>query len=301
MSIPLPINWPADGIIPAVIQDAESRDVLMVGFMNREALERTRETGLVHFWSRSRKSLWQKGETSGHLQRVHDVFVNCDQNSLLVEVTQLGAVCHDGYPTCYYRRLEDDNSLQVVRDRWFDPADVYGDDTGLGGLTRRWWGAFEYLRDTDLEDVSGTSRRVRVRSVSLVPRIADEMLELAGVLDGTHVHDGQRADVLLEGSQVCYWIASELIRSGVSYDAVRPDRALDVDSDTSASSITMSRLVRLAANDLGVSVISAEQGHSLFALIANAAMSVGVSPREIVERDIRELRSRDYLAPYFSR
>lgn len=301
MSIPLPINWPADGIIPAVIQDAESRDVLMVGFMNREALERTRETGMVHFWSRSRQSLWKKGETSGHLQRVYDVFVNCDQNSLLVEVTQLGAVCHDGYPTCYYRRLEDDNSLKAVRDRWFDPADVYGGENGLGGLTRRWWGAYEYLRDTDREDVSGTSRRVRDRSVSLVPRIADEMLELAGVLDGTHVHDGQQADVLLEGSQVCYWIASELIRSGVSYDAVRPDRALDVDSDTSASSITMSRLVRLAASDLGVSAISAEQGHSLFALIANAAMSVGVSPREIVERDIRELRSRDYLAPYFSR
>jgi phosphoribosyl-AMP cyclohydrolase len=301
MSEPLPIHWPSDGLVPAVIQDTESRDVLMVGFMNREALELTRETGLVHFWSRSRQKLWKKGETSGHIQRVHDIFVNCDQNSLLVEVTQLGAVCHDGYPSCYYRRLEEDNSLQIVRDRWFDPADVYGGEDGLHSLTRLWWGAYEYLRDIDLSNVSGTSRRIRDRGTSLVPRIIDELLELAGVLDGTHVHDGQQDDFLLEASQACYWIASELIRTGVPYDDVRPDRALDIAEDAAVQLSTLASLIRSAANDLEAEALSPEEGHSLFALIANAALAVGQSGREIIERDLNELRSRDYLEPYFSR
>jgi phosphoribosyl-AMP cyclohydrolase len=301
MSNPLSINWPSDGIIPAVIQDAESRDVLMVGFLNREALERTRETGLVHFWSRSRSKLWKKGETSGHIQRVHDIFVNCDQNSLLIEVTQLGAVCHDGYPTCYYRRLEEDNSLEIVRDRWFDPADVYGGENGLHGLTRLWWCAYEYLRDTDLSNVSGTSMRLRDKATSLVPRIVDEMLELAGVLDGTHVHDGQQDDFLLEASQACYWIASELIRIGVPFSDVRPDRALDIAEDAGVKPATMARLVQTAAKELDAEALSPEEGHSLFALVANAALAVGQPAREIIERDLSELRSRDYLEPYFSR
>ncbi len=115
MSQPLPIEWPSDGLIPAVIQDSASHDVLMVGFMNSEALERTRASGFVHFWSRSRQKLWKKGETSGHVQHVRDIFVNCELNSLLIEVEQVGAVCHDGYPTCYYRRLTPENGLETVQ------------------------------------------------------------------------------------------------------------------------------------------------------------------------------------------
>lgn len=301
MSGPLPITWPSDGLIPAVIQDAESHDVLMVGFMNLEALDRTRETGLVHFWSRSRKKLWQKGETSGHVQKVRDILVNCELNSLLIEVDQIGAVCHDGYPTCYYRRLEPDNSLETIRDRWFDPEDVYSNSSGLRGVTELWWGAYEFLRDNDLTEISGTSRRLRDETRTLVPRIADELKELAGVLDGTHLHSGQREDVLLEGSQVCYWIASELVRRRIAFDDVRPDRALDIAQADAGAPETIARVIHSTAADLASDELSAEQAHALLALVASAAVSIGVRPLDLIEKDLAELRTRDYLAPYFSR
>jgi phosphoribosyl-AMP cyclohydrolase len=109
-----------------VAQDVETGDVLMVAFMNEAALAETRRTGRAHYWSRSRNRLWRKGETSGHEQLVEGIFVNCEENSVLLRVRQIGAVCHDGYPTCYYRRLEPDGSLAVVRDRAFDPDAVSG-------------------------------------------------------------------------------------------------------------------------------------------------------------------------------
>lgn len=301
MTTPLPIEWPADSLMPVVIQDSTTHDVLMVGFMNPDALERTRETGFVHFWSRSRQKLWKKGETSGHVQRVQDIFVNCELNSLLIEVEQTGAVCHDGYPTCYYRRLEPDNTLQTVKDRWFDPNDVYGDTGGIQADLTLWWGAYEFLRDNDLTAESGTSRRVRDQSTSLIPRIRDEILELAGVLDGTHTHSSQREDLLLEASQVAYWIAAELVRQGVSLDEVRPDRAMDVTSDDAASPITVAKLAHAAAEDLDDELFVATQGHALFTLVASAAVSLGVEPMEIIARDLDDLRQRDYLAEYFAR
>lgn len=301
MRAPLPIEWPPDGLVPAVIQDATSHDVLMVGFMNREALERTRDSGLVHFWSRSRQKLWKKGETSGHVQHVRDIFINCELNSLLVEVEQVGAVCHDGYPTCYYRRLTPENGLETVRDRWFDPADVYGRSDGLEATTRRWWGAYEYLRDTDLGEASGTSRRLRDMQTSLMPRIADELRELAGVLDGTHVHHGQAEDIILEGSQVLYWVASELIRTGFSFDDIRPDRALDVTFDAASAPATVARIARRQADALDEGPLPPEAGHALVALVASAAASLGVEPIDLIRKDLGELESRDYLAPYFSR
>jgi phosphoribosyl-AMP cyclohydrolase len=300
MSAPYPIEWPRDGLIPTVIQDATNHDVLMVGFMNDEALELTRSTGFVHFWSRSRQQLWKKGETSGHVQAVRDIYVNCERNSLLIEVDQSGAVCHDGYPTCYYRRLEDDNGFQIVRDRWFDPEDVYDPKGGSRALMTRWWGAYEFLRQHDLEAVSGTSRRLRDATSSLTPRIQDELDELAGVLDGTHVHRDQKADLLLEGSQVCYWIASESVRIGAEFSDVRPDRAMDIPSGESLDPATVATLVRHAASSVDSGPLSAQQAHSLFALVANAAISLGLEPLEVVRRDLEDLRSRDYLSSYFA-
>ncbi len=187
------------------------------------------------------------------------------------------------------------------RDRWFDPADVYGATGGLEATTRRWWGAYEYLRDTDLTDVSGTSRRLRDAETSLTPRIADELRELAGVLDGSHVHAGQAEDILLEGSQVLYWVAGELIRTGVTFDAVRPDRAMDVTVDSASTPETMSKIVRRHAGNVSSGTLTSEAGHALIALIANAAASLGVEPLDVIRQDLADLEMRDYLAPYFSR
>jgi phosphoribosyl-AMP cyclohydrolase len=93
------------GLIPAVVQDAENGDVLMMAWMNREALRRTLEEGRTVFWSRSRNELWRKGDTSGHVQHVEEVRIDCDADVLLVRVHQVGAACHTGERSCFFRRL----------------------------------------------------------------------------------------------------------------------------------------------------------------------------------------------------
>lgn len=120
------LHYDRDGLIPAVVVDAESRDVLMLAYMNAEALAETVRTGKAHFWSRSRGKLWMKGETSGHTQQVKAVYVDCDQDTLVIEVVQRGAACHEGYRSCFYRRLGEDGDWQVIAEKVFDPKDVYG-------------------------------------------------------------------------------------------------------------------------------------------------------------------------------
>jgi phosphoribosyl-AMP cyclohydrolase len=110
-----------DGLVPAVAQDADSGEVLMLAHADREAVARTRETGLAHYHSRSRGELWQKGATSGHVQHVREVRVDCDGDALLYLVDQEGGACHTGYRSCFYRTLEGEE----VGDRVFDPDDVY--------------------------------------------------------------------------------------------------------------------------------------------------------------------------------
>ncbi|MFC6941265.1 phosphoribosyl-AMP cyclohydrolase [Salinirubellus sp. GCM10025818] len=117
------LAFDAQGLLPAVAQDAESGDVLMLAYANREALERTRETGLAHYYSRSREELWQKGATSGHVQRVREVRVDCDGDALLYRVDQDGGACHTGFESCFYRTVDG----EVVGNRVFDPDDVYED------------------------------------------------------------------------------------------------------------------------------------------------------------------------------
>jgi phosphoribosyl-ATP pyrophosphohydrolase/phosphoribosyl-AMP cyclohydrolase len=108
------LRFDADGLIPAVVQEAETGDVLMVAWMNREALAATLETGRAHFWSRSRRTLWQKGETSGHVQHVRRLYVDCDADTLLVQVHQEGVACHTGNPTCFFQRVRPDRDGRVA-------------------------------------------------------------------------------------------------------------------------------------------------------------------------------------------
>jgi len=110
-----------NGMIQAIVQDIKTREVLMCAYMNREALEKTVETGISHFWSRSRKSLWKKGESSGHLQYVKEIRIDCDMDSVLLLVEQVGGACHMGYRSCFYRNLEG----EVVGEKVFEPDEVY--------------------------------------------------------------------------------------------------------------------------------------------------------------------------------
>lgn len=102
------LKFNADGLIPAIVQDHRSGQVLMMAWMNRESLQRTIETKFCTYWSRSRQQFWVKGETSGHLQHVKRICVDCDQDALLVFVEQVGAACHENYRSCFYRDLTPD-------------------------------------------------------------------------------------------------------------------------------------------------------------------------------------------------
>ena len=117
------------GLLPAIIQDAASGEVLMLGFMNAEAYAATQASGEVTFFSRSRNKLWRKGEQSGHVLRVREMRVDCDVDALLIRVEALGpGVCHEGYRSCFFRRLSTGGAVEVVDERKFDPTVVYGKD-----------------------------------------------------------------------------------------------------------------------------------------------------------------------------
>ncbi len=114
-----------DGLIPAIVQDAETKDVLMMAYMNRESWEATLKTGKATYWSRSRQKLWLKGESSGNVQIVKAIFIDCDEDTILLHVRQIGdAACHTGHRSCFYRKL-DGKDFIVVGEKIFNPEEVY--------------------------------------------------------------------------------------------------------------------------------------------------------------------------------
>lgn len=128
MSITDRVKFDDRGLAVAMTQDAQNGEILMVAFMNREALERTLETGTVHYYSRSRNKLWMKGEESGHVQRVKEIRIDCDGDAILITIDQTGVACHEGYRSCFFRRW-DGSDWVVDRERGIDPATVYGRKT----------------------------------------------------------------------------------------------------------------------------------------------------------------------------
>ncbi len=259
------LKFDRQGLIPAAIQDHATGEVLMVAFMNEEAFHLTRQTGYTHFFSRSRNATWRKGEQSGNVQEVRDIFVNCEENSLLIRVVQHGeAACHTGYRSCYHRRLLPDDTYETVAERLFDPAVVYGithetpsvsknnfpiaketthnedrnvvvplagtrneEQQELEDEMRQLYGVYLYLRDHDLSEQSNTSRLLQEHSQSyLVARLADELQELADVQSGEHVHSGRQPDTILEGSQVGYWLLLLAATCNVRYDDFMPHAAI---------------------------------------------------------------------------
>ena len=122
------VRWNADGLVPAISQDRTTGRVLTLAWMNREALERTAATREAHYWSRSRRKLWRKGESSGHVQRVREIRLDCDDDAILLVVEQVGGIaCHTGRERCFYKRLEG-GAWREVDPVLRDPKEIYGDD-----------------------------------------------------------------------------------------------------------------------------------------------------------------------------
>ncbi len=121
------LKYTSDGLIPAIIQDQATGRVLMMAWMNKASLEATVSTGKTHFWSRSRQKFWMKGESSGHTQDVKDIAFDCDGDTLLIQVEQKGAACHEGYRSCFFRSVEKDGQADKVTEAQLQtPEQIYG-------------------------------------------------------------------------------------------------------------------------------------------------------------------------------
>ncbi|HVB25299.1 MAG TPA: phosphoribosyl-AMP cyclohydrolase [Ktedonobacteraceae bacterium] len=318
-------------LIPAVIQDDATGDVLMVAFMNEEAFQRTRETGYTHFFSRSRQAIWRKGEQSGNEQEVRAMFVNCEENSLLIRVVQHGdAACHTGHRSCYYRRLLPDGTYETIAERVFDPAVVYNhvgaqfiapqfiapsttnENAGtdviapLENKMRQLYNAYLYLHDHDLSEVSNTSRLLLEHNESyLTARLADELQELTEVQSGEHVHAGQQPDTILEGSQVAYWLMLLAATGNLRYDDFTPHLSIiqgyteglatkHISTIEKAIEQQQNCLNLLAANDHALMI----QGfHIGFTLIGWACAQADVDPLAPAEYDIEQMRRKGLIQP----
>jgi phosphoribosyl-AMP cyclohydrolase len=119
------LKWTPDGLVPAIVQDAESGEVLMLAWMDEPAIRRTIETGQTHFYSRSRKSAWHKGATSGHVQDVESIRIDCDGDVLLIRARQVGGACHEGYRSCFFREVDASGGLRAIAEPVFDAECVY--------------------------------------------------------------------------------------------------------------------------------------------------------------------------------
>ena len=318
-------------LIPAVIQDDATGDVLMVAFMNEEAFNRTRDTGYTHFYSRSRQAMWRKGEQSGNEQEVRAIFVNCEENSLLIRVVQHGgAACHTGHRSCYYRQLLPDGTYETITERVFDPDIVYNhsgtqhvgaqfiapstpndhtetDFTApLETNMRQLYTAYLYLHDNDLSEESNTSRLLLEHNEGyLIARLADEIQELIEVQSGEHVHIGQQPDTILEGSQVAYWLMLLAATSNLRYDDFMPHLSLrqgyteglatkHISTIEKAIEQQQNCLNLLATHDRSLMI----QGfHIGFTLIGWACAQADVDPLAPSEYDIEQMRRKGLIHP----
>jgi len=121
------VKFNEDGLIPVVAQDYKTNEVLMVAYMNKEALLKTMKTGKVHYYSRSRKKLWLKGEQSGNIQEVKEIYIDCDNDTLLVKINQIGdAACHTGYRSCFFTQITKKKELKIKGKKIFNPEKIYG-------------------------------------------------------------------------------------------------------------------------------------------------------------------------------
>lgn len=313
-------------LIPAVIQDDATGDVLMVAFMNEEAFNRTRETGYTHFFSRSRQAIWRKGEQSGNAQEVRAMFVNCEENSLLIRVVQHGgAACHTGYRSCYYRRLRPDGTYETIAERIFDPEIVYNHvgaqfiapsvthehtttnfTAPLETNMRQLYTVYLYLQNNDLSEVSNTSRLLLEHNAGyLTARLADELQELTEVQSGEHVHSDRQSDTILEGSQVAYWLLLLAATGNLDYDDFMPHISIvqGYSEELATKNIsTVEKAIEQQQNCLNLLATEERsqmiQGlHIGFTIIGWACAQADINPLAPSEYDIEQMRRKGLIQP----
>ncbi len=194
------------GLIPVVTQDFETKEVLMLGYMNKEALEKTLTTGYMHYYSRSRRKIWMKGEESGHYQIVQEAYYDCDGDTLLFKVKQVNACCHEGYYTCFHNKIITDRQF----DRLFNPEEVYGKARILDEV-------FQVIKNRieKPKENSYVSNLVKQGASAVIRKVGEEALELI-----LAAKDHIREEIISEASDLIFHILVLLAKEGIELEEI---------------------------------------------------------------------------------
>lgn len=296
------IHFDAAGLIPVVAQDEESGEVLLLAYMNQIALRQTLQERVLVLWSRSRGQIWRKGEQSGNRLHLIELRLNCEGNSLLARVRLAGSgACHEGYRGCYFRRLEGspaDLHAIIDRERVFDPANVYGPAATIEQAARALYEAYEQLRDGEIDPSSATSRLLHQDDAAATGRTAlaragEELAELRGVIDGSHRHQGGRADVVLEAGQVGYWAMVAAVARGAGFDEWRPDTAWI--AGYRGDDEHGPKPPALRSGDCGEAAVILAECRSLLVEAGRLCRRAGVDPAEVIKDDLASMREKHPL------
>lgn len=199
------VKYDEKGLIPAIIQDYKSGQVLMMAYMNAESLGKTIETGKTWFYSRSRQSLWMKGETSGHIQTVKEILYDCDEDTLLIKVEQTGAACHTGHYSCFYRNADGEEVVPAV----FDPDQIYASPSGPGIL----YELYDVIMDRKAKMPEGSY------TTYLFDKGLDKILKKVGEENAEVIiasKNRSKSEVIYETSDLIYHLLVLLVEQGVS-------------------------------------------------------------------------------------
>lgn len=200
------LEFDSRGLIPAIIQDVKTRQVLMLAYMNRQALEKTLETGYTWFYSRSRECLWMKGETSGHIQKVQQIYYDCDQDTLLILIEQEGAACHTGHFSCFYRNWAGEEQESRV----FDPEEVYHSRVGSPAILYELYDVLEKRKELRPEG-SYTAYLFNEGQDKILKKVGEEAAEV--IIASKNCKDDE---VIYEISDLLYHLMVLLVYHGIN-------------------------------------------------------------------------------------
>ena len=205
------IKFDKNGLIPAIIQDAENGQVLMLGYMNREAVEKSLQTGRTHFWSRSRNKLWMKGESSGHIQTIKEAYFDCDKDALLFKVKQTRAACHTGHYSCFFNKISDDCGIIENDEPVFQPKNVYSDNAAI--LKE----LYEVVSDRRIHPKEGSYTNY------LFEKGLDKILKKVGEESAEVIiasKNGSKDEITYETADLIYHLIVLLVEQGVTLDDI---------------------------------------------------------------------------------
>ncbi len=202
------IDWEKTPLIPAIVQDADSNEVLMLAYMNEEALEKTLQTGYAHFFSRSREKLWKKGESSGNLQEVVEIKLDCDNDTLLLKVNQKGVACHTGRKSCFYKDLKTKKITQEVK---IDPAKMYED------VVDRLYHTILERKEAD-PTTSWTAKLFSKGENAILKKVGEEAMEFC-----LAIKDGDKKGIIYECADLVYHSLVALAYRSISPELIRQE------------------------------------------------------------------------------